>query len=78
MPRVHEEHGYRIYVLPPPREHGPPHVHVIRAEGEVLIDLDPVGVRQVYAMPLRNIVRAVRIVEDNRDKLLAAWRTIHG
>jgi hypothetical protein len=78
MPRVHEEHGYSVYILLPPREHGPPHVHVIRAGGELLVDLDPVGVRRVYEMPARNIVRAVRIVEDNRDMLLAAWRSIHG
>jgi hypothetical protein len=78
MPKVHEERGYRVYVLHPPREHGPPHVHVIRAEGEVVIDLNPVGVREVYEMPLRNIVRAVGIVEDNLEKLIAAWRSIHG
>jgi hypothetical protein len=43
-----------------------------------VIDLNPVGVREVYEMPLRNIVRAVGIVEDNLEKLIAAWRSIHG
>jgi hypothetical protein len=58
MPKVHDEGGYQVYVYNPPREHGPAHVHVFRAAGE--------------------IVRAVRIIEENREQLLEDWRRIHG
>lgn len=69
---MHEEDGYGVYVYNPPREHGPAHVHVIRAEGEVAISPAPVVPTEIYNMPTRNVVQAVRIVDENREMLLLA------
>ena len=82
MPRVLEVDGFRVYVRLPPREHGPPHVHVERAEGRVTIELpSPAGspvLRLVAGMSSRDIVRAFRIVEANADLLMREWRKYHG
>lgn len=82
MPTVLQAEGFQIRVLLPPREHGPPHVHVIRGDGEVVIFL-PVGsqrlaVRSVYRMRGVDVIAAVRLVEANLTLLLAAWREHHG
>jgi len=40
MVKIHDEGGFRVYVYAPPREHGPPHVHVeCVSGGEVVIKL---------------------------------------
>ncbi|HEU4631074.1 MAG TPA: DUF4160 domain-containing protein [Gemmatimonadaceae bacterium] len=82
MPTVLEEDGFAIRIHLPPREHWPPHVHVIRGHGEVVVWLGdgraPPSVREVYRMRDRDVVRAFRLVESHHDELLAAWRRYHG
>lgn len=82
MTKAFEEDGFRFYIRNPPREHGPPHVHVKKAGAEVTINLDPGDgddlVREVYEMRDADVVRAVRLVEANIDLLLKVWRQIHG
>lgn len=69
-------------ILLPPREHPPPHVHVVRGDGEVVILLPmvegPVVVRTVYGLRAVDVVAAVRLVEAHRTQLQAAWRKYHG
>jgi hypothetical protein len=73
------EGGFKVRVLAPPREHGPPHVHVVRHRGEVLIELDPLSIKEVRGrIKDADIVKAFRIVEAHVDVLLAEWRRIHG
>lgn len=69
-------------ILLPPREHGPPHVHVSRAEAEVVVLL-PAGrrgveVRTVFRMRDADVIAAVRLVEANVTLLQQAWRKYHG
>lgn len=78
MPTVLRHDGFRISVLLPPREHGPPHVHVCKAGAEVVIDLDPLRIRTVDQMRNADVFRAVTLVEAHRDALLTAWRKWHG
>jgi len=82
MPTVHREAGFQIKVLLPPREHGPPHVHVSRAGGVAIINLphgkQPLSLRAVYAMKDSDVLAAVRLVEENAEKLFKAWRKYHG
>lgn len=82
MPTVLRVGGFRVVVFLPPREHGPPHVHVRSASGEVVIDLATGGRRQsiryVAGMRPADITRAFWLVEDNTDYLLAGWREYHG
>ena len=70
-------------VYGPPREHPPPHVHVERGSDEVVVIRlglkgSPPTVWAVYEMKDRDVVKAFRIVEQNQDALLDAWRALHG
>ena len=82
MPTVLDIDGFHLSIFPPPREHGPPHVHVRRAGVGVAIDLPragrPVTVRAVQGMRNVDVVHAVRIVEDHVELLLRHWRRYHG
>ena len=82
MAKAFEEGGFRFYVRNPPREHGPPHVHVKKAGAEVVINLNPNDgddlVREVYKMRSADVLKAVRLVEANIDLLVEVWRQIHG
>ena len=78
MPVVLRLNGFQVIIFLPPREHGPPHVHVRRAGGEATIGLSPVAVREVVGMRATDVVRAVGIVEDNLAQLRQAWRKYHG
>ena len=64
----------------PPREHGPPHVHVFSGEGECefWISSEEVGVKAIYDMRASDVRDALAIVADNVHFLLAEWRRLHG
>ena len=66
----------------PPREHGPPHVHVRKSTGEAVITLattdGPQTIRSVFGMRTTDVVAAFRIVEDHTEYLLQRWREHHG
>jgi hypothetical protein len=78
MPTVLRFGAFRFIIYPPPREHGPPHVHVIRAGAEAVITLDPVSVRGVAGMRDADVLTAVHLVERFRLVLGDRWRGIHG
>lgn len=82
MPTVLRQDGFRIIIYTPSREHGPPHVHVWKAGGEVIIELARPGrsqvIRAVAGVRPSDIAKAFRIVEDNSDFLHRNWRTYHG
>jgi hypothetical protein len=69
--------SFRIYS----NEHEPPHVHVIKADGEVVIKLgdenNPPVIRKIYGMPDRDVAIAYNLVNQLKTKLLNAWREIH-
>ena len=81
MPRVHEVDGFRVYIYLPPREHGPAHVHVLKAGSEVVVQIGTGEALRPYRVfgPIRasEVVRAVRIVEAVEDYLLKEWRRHH-
>jgi hypothetical protein len=76
MPTVHREDGFRVVIWP--NDHRPPHVHAFTAAGEAVVELDAIRVREYAGMKLGEVVRAVRIVEAHRKKLILAWEEIHG
>jgi hypothetical protein len=82
MPTVLDVDGFQVRILLPPREHGPPHVHVWKAGTVVVINLPeddgPPGIRNVRGMRAANVVVAFRLVEANVDMLLQQWRRYHG
>lgn len=80
MPVVLREGGMSVVIHPPPREHGPPHVHVLIGGEGVVISMgkDRPTVRKGFGMRLSDIARAKRLVIANEEYLLRRWREIHG
>lgn len=82
MPTVIRSGGFAIRILFPPREHGPPHVHVVKGDAEAVIRLGEPGevveLVTVYGMKRSDMVRAVRLVQIWKDDLLAMWKATHG
>jgi hypothetical protein len=82
MPTVLVVSGFHVRIYLPPREHAPPHVHVVKAGGEIIIVLGaddaPPMVDEVHHMRQRDVVRAYRIVEAHQAMLLEQWRRYHG
>jgi hypothetical protein len=76
MPTVLRDGGYvvKIYF----NDHEPAHVHVIQADGEAIVTLDPVVVLRFWGFSRRQLAKAVEIVDENRTNLLRDWREIHG
>lgn len=69
MPTVLRIAGFRVVIFLPPREHAPPHVHVRKTGGEVVIELASGGrrqtIRSIAAMRTTDVIRAFRIVENH-------------
>lgn len=82
MPTIYRDGSFRVIVFPGSREHGPPHVHVFSATGEVVVLLgdDAVGpsFREVRGMREPDARRALRLVEANQQEFLREWRRYHG
>ncbi|MFI5311917.1 MAG: DUF4160 domain-containing protein [Gemmatimonadales bacterium] len=78
VPPVLRFGAYRFIIYSPPRDHGPPHVHAVRAGREAVITLAPVSLRSVAGMRDVDVVTAVHVVERFRSVLLERWKRIHG
>jgi hypothetical protein len=63
------------------RDHPPPHVHVVTAQGNAKILVDgPGGFPRLewnFGLSRRDLARALAAVADDRDRILAEWRRIH-
>jgi hypothetical protein len=62
-------------------DHSPAHVHVIKDDGEVIIELgdedNPPVLREIYGMRDRDVAIAYNLVKEFKTKLLNGWRGIH-
>lgn len=80
MPTVVREGGWALVIYL--NDHPPPHVHARCAGGEVKVWLPPPGesvtVLRVHNVPTHEAMRAVRLVEQHRERLLLAWEAFHG
>ena len=81
MPTLITQDGFAVMIYIRD-EHPPAHVHVWKAEGEVIIYLgdesELPSVHQVNRMSKKNVRQALAIVEENQEMLLEEWRRIHG
>ena len=82
MPTLLRKEGFRVMIFGPPREHGPPHVHVYKGSAAVVvIRLAAAGqtpsIREVYDMGRADVVKAYRLVEAHAQTLREAWESIH-
>jgi hypothetical protein len=77
MITVHRAHGLRIVIFLD--DHEPAHVHVF-GDGQAKINLAGGGVELVWTdgMTRGDVRRAMRVVIEERERLLARWRDIHG
>ena len=80
MPTVLRQRGFEVAIRP--RDHGPPHVHVLHSGEEVVIllgvgDLVP-RVRENRGMRERNVRKAMDIVTANNEIFLKEWQMIYG
>lgn len=78
MPTLIRQEGFAIRI--PTNDHEPPHVHCWRGAVEIIVNLDmSTTVREVNGPAKVGDQRdAKRIVAEHRQKLLDAWRLIHG
>ncbi|WP_017326645.1 DUF4160 domain-containing protein [Synechococcus sp. PCC 7336] len=80
MPTVLRIDGFRVAIYP--NDHLPAHVHVIRAGGEVRIDLaegrnSPILVSVLGSISNKDAIKALKLVTENRLFLLNKWKEIH-
>lgn len=79
MPTILRRNGFAFRVYP--NDHRPAHVHVIKGDGEVVIELGgertPPSIREVYGMRDRDVVSAFGMAVEFKTELLAAWKKIH-
>jgi hypothetical protein len=82
VPTVLRVGAFRVVIYLPPREHEPPHVHVWKGDGEVVIELARADrsqlVREVSGMRISDVTKAFWIVEEHAAYLLTCWRKYHG
>lgn len=76
MPTIHRQDGFAVMIYTD--DHLPAHVHVWKAEGEVVVNLDDGSIREINDMGRRDVRWAVEIVEENQESFRRRWREIHG
>ena len=75
VPTVLREHGFNVRIYT--RDHEPPPVHCWKDDGELVIELDPLAIRENHGLSKGDVRRALAIVGAHQPFLLAAWRRIH-
>jgi hypothetical protein len=75
MVTVLRQDGLRVMIFA--NDHLPAHVHVF-GDGEAKIDLSEPAVVWADGMTRAELRRAFKVVLDNRLRLLARWKVIHG
>jgi hypothetical protein len=82
VPVVLRAGSFRIVIYLPPREHGPPHVHVDADDGEIVVELargvEPARIRRVRGLSTSDAMAGFRVVESNLEFLRTCWRKYHG
>jgi hypothetical protein len=80
MPTVLRQQGFRVVIYP--NDHLPSHVHVLKGNGEVRIDLGseetpPVLMTISGKISDKDVAKAFCLVKEHQAELLAKWRKIH-
>ena len=57
-------------------DHEPMHVHIFRGEGEVVINIATVEVREVRGLKAREVRVAQEIVAAHQEFLISQWQLI--
>ena len=82
MPTVLRKDGFEVRIRLPPREHPPPHVHVHKAGGMLIVNLPdgdrPLVVREIDHMRDGDVTAAIHLVQAHAEHLIVMWRRYHG
>ena len=69
--------AFRIHT----NDHEPAHVHVVKGDGEVIINLGDEtthpSIREIYGLSDRDVAVAYDLVNQFKTTLLNGWRGIH-
>lgn len=81
MPTILRQAGFRVVIYL--NDHLPAHVHVLKGNAEVRINLgsentDPSLVAIFGNISDKDIVKALYLVKEHQAELRAQWRKIHG
>ncbi len=77
MPTILRQYGYRFFFYSG-EDREPPHVHVIGHGGEMKVWIVNISVAKTYRLSPQKQKRVLKIVEENKELLLNAWREFHG
>jgi Domain of unknown function (DUF4160) len=80
VPTIIKQDGFRIVIYP--NDHTPAHVHVLKGDGEVRIELgnekiSPSLMSVRGKISDREVMRALSLVTEYQIELLAKWDEIH-
>ncbi len=82
MSTVWKQNGFEFVIHTNEPRFEQPHIHVIKAGGEVKIrlgsDAEPPEIVKIWKMRGRDATNALLIVAARQDYFLGAWRGIHG
>ena len=68
-------HGFDVRIYS--RDHEPPHVHCWKQRSELVVNLEPISVRENNRMSPADARRALSIVAEHQSFLMAEWQRIH-
>ena len=79
MPTVLRKDGFEVMIHTD--DHVPPHVHVYKAEGLLIVNLgsrtEAPSVRSSYDLKAKDERKAFALAVENQDVLLEEWRRLH-
>lgn len=82
MATVWRQNGFEFVIHTNEPQFEPPHIHVIKAGGQVKISLGnddlPPEIVKIWKMRDGDTVKALLIVAEKQDYFLGAWKGIHG
>lgn len=80
MPTIYRQDGFEVMIYT--NDHRPAHVHIFKAEAEVIINLStgaaPPRVRTNIGMGRADERRALIMVAENDEAFWIEWKRIHG
>ena len=81
MSTVIENEKYRVKVYAPPREHNPPHVHIVKKSdnAEIRISLIDLSIMDNHTEFDRKSIKEILYwIHDNYETLKDKWEELHG
>lgn len=75
MPKILSERGVDVMIYL--NDHEPPHCHCFVGDGQVVIIIESLSIRESHNVKAKEEKKALKVVSDNQSLLLSAWDNIH-